>query len=73
MKITSKISKILHVNILTLDMPFTASSCVANSTSASPDARPLLSYRRRMFTGTTGRKNCKRKIKKLNYITYTTK
>jgi len=72
MKKTSKMSNILQGNIHTLDMPFTASSCVANSTSASPDTQPLLSYRRRIFIGTTGQKNCKGKIKILNYMTYTT-
>lgn len=62
-KITSKVSNTFYGNIRTLDMPFTASSWVANSTSASPDARPLLSYRRRIFIGTTGRKNWRGKWK----------
>lgn len=38
-----------------------ASSCVSNSTSASPDALPLWSWSKWMLTGTRGLKNCGKK------------
>lgn len=44
-------------NELTLDIALKASSCVSNSTSASPEGRLLSSYNKRMLTGFTGRKN----------------
>lgn len=46
---------------LSLLMARTASSCDTNSTSASPDALPVWSFKRRMFVGMMGLKNWKNK------------